>query len=185
MSVDPNGEGMNIHNQLLDMLQGKDKDNEKTKYEPPSAKDKDYDEDFDPDDPDYLPDEEETLDSHYRKMTDRVYNPDIDDDYEDYEIPESEKACSKFDKFFEDEELNKLALIAPKATVNVIRDFKVVEKKKLETPAEVIGIAKCRNPKCVTNHQPIRTWFATEANGDEISLKCHYCEKNTDIKHAF
>lgn len=104
MSVDPNGEGMNIHNQLLDMLQGKDKDNEKTKYEPPSAKDKDYDEDFDPDDPDYLPDEEETLDSHYRKMTDRVYNPDIDDDYEDYEIPESEKACSKFDKFFEDDD---------------------------------------------------------------------------------
>ena len=37
------------------------------------------------------------------------------------------------DKFFEDDELNKLALIAPRATVNVIRDFKVVEKKKLET----------------------------------------------------
>ena len=89
------------------------------------------------------------------------------------------------DKFFEDEELNKLALIAPKATVNVIRDFKVVEKKKLETPAEVIGIAKCRNPKCVTNHQPIKTRFTTENNGDEISLKCHYCEKITDIKHAF
>ena len=47
------------------------------------------------------------------------------------------------DKFFEDEELNKLALIAPKATVNVIRDFKVVEKKVLKIPAEVTGIAKC------------------------------------------
>ena len=47
------------------------------------------------------------------------------------------------DKFFEDEELNKLALIAPHATVNVIRDFKVVEKKKLSMPAEVVGIAKC------------------------------------------
>ena len=89
------------------------------------------------------------------------------------------------DRFFEDEELGKLALIAPKATVNIIRDFKVVEKKKLETPAEVIGIAKCRNPKCVTNHQPIRTWFKTVVSGDEISLKCHYCEKNTDIRHAF
>ena len=69
--------------------------------------------------------------------------------------------------------------------MNIIRDFKVVEKKKLETPAEVIGIAKCRNPKCVTNHQPIRTWFKTVVSGDEISLKCHYCEKNTDIRHAF
>ena len=89
------------------------------------------------------------------------------------------------DKFFEDDELNKLALIAPKATVNIIRDFKVVEKKKLTMPTEVVGIAKCRNPKCVTNHQPIRTWFKTVVSGDEISLKCHYCEKNTDIRHAF
>ena len=88
------------------------------------------------------------------------------------------------DKFFEDEELNKLALIAPKATVNVIRDFKVVEKKTLEIPVEVIGIARCKNPKCVTNHQPIKTKFATIQNGDEISLKCHYCEKISSIKHA-
>ena len=89
------------------------------------------------------------------------------------------------DKFFEDDELNKLALIAPRATVNVIRDFKVVEKKKLETPKEVIGVARCKNPKCVTNHQPIKTHFATVVNGNEISLKCHYCEKITGIKHVF
>ena len=89
------------------------------------------------------------------------------------------------DKFFEDEELNKLALIAPDATVNIIRDFKVVEKKKLELPEEVIGIAKCRNPKCVTNHQPIKTRFATSNKDNNISLLCHFCEKSTDIKHAF
>jgi aspartate carbamoyltransferase regulatory subunit len=88
------------------------------------------------------------------------------------------------DIFFEDEELNKLALIAPNATVNVIRNFKVVEKKKLAIPAEVVGIARCKNPKCVTNHQPIKTKFTTVKNDDKISLKCHYCEKITDIKHA-
>ena len=88
-------------------------------------------------------------------------------------------------KFFEDDELNKLALIAPKATVNVIRDFKVVEKKKLVMPEEIHGVAKCRNPKCVTNHQPIKTWFKTIDNGNEISLLCHYCEKITDSKHIF
>ena len=88
------------------------------------------------------------------------------------------------DKFFEDEDLNKLALIAPKATVNVIRDFKVVEKKTLETPEEVVGIARCKNPKCVTNHQPIKTKFTTTQDGDKISLKCHYCEKISSIKHA-
>ena len=89
------------------------------------------------------------------------------------------------DKFFEDEELNKLALIAPQATVNIIRDFKVVEKKKLSMPKEVIGIAKCRNPKCVTNHQPIQTRFTTIEKGNEIQLLCHYCEKITKTKYIF
>ena len=87
------------------------------------------------------------------------------------------------DKFFEDEELNKLALIAPNATVNIIRDFKVVEKKKLVMPKEVVGIAKCRNPKCVTNHQPIKTRFATVEKDNEIQLLCHFCEKITTTKY--
>ena len=87
------------------------------------------------------------------------------------------------DKFFEDDELNKLALIAPQATVNIIRDFKVVEKKKLVMPKEVIGMARCRNPKCVTNHQPIKTRFATIEKNNEIQLLCHFCEKITTTKY--
>ena len=86
------------------------------------------------------------------------------------------------DKFFEDEELNKLALIAPKAKVNVIRNFEVVEKKTLTMPEEIVGIAKCMNPKCITNHQPIKTRFTTIDNGNEISLLCHYCEKISDTR---
>ena len=89
------------------------------------------------------------------------------------------------DRFFEDDELNRLALIAPKATVNVIRDFKVVEKKKITMPKEIIGMAKCLNPKCVTNHQPIKTRFTTIAKGDEISLLCHFCEKVSDTRGIF
>ena len=89
------------------------------------------------------------------------------------------------DRFFEADELNRLALIAPKATVNVIRDFKVVEKKQLTLPKEIIGMAKCKNPKCVTNHQPIKTRFTTIAKGDEISLLCHFCEKVSDTKGIF
>ena len=86
------------------------------------------------------------------------------------------------DKFFEDEELNKLALIAPDATVNVIKGFQVVEKKKLQMPEVVEGIAKCMNPKCITNHQPVKTRFTTIKNANEILLHCHYCEKNSDIR---
>ena len=84
-----------------------------------------------------------------------------------------------------DDDLNRLALIAPKATVNIIRNFKVVEKKKLEMPAVVEGIARCMNPKCITNHQPVRTRFTTIDNGSSISLLCHYCEKITDTKGIF
>ncbi|MBO8456539.1 MAG: aspartate carbamoyltransferase regulatory subunit [Bacteroidetes bacterium] len=89
------------------------------------------------------------------------------------------------DRFFEDEELSKLALIAPSATVNIIRDFKVVEKKKLVMPKEISGIARCMNPKCITNHQPVKTRFTVIDNGKEISLLCHYCEKISDIKGLY
>ena len=86
------------------------------------------------------------------------------------------------DKFFEDEDLNKLALIAPKATVNIIRDFEVVEKKTLTMPEEIVGIARCMNPKCITNHQPIKTRFTTIESNNEILLLCHYCEKISDTR---
>jgi aspartate carbamoyltransferase regulatory subunit len=89
------------------------------------------------------------------------------------------------DKFFEDDELNRLALIAPNATVNVIKDFKVVEKKKVVMPEEVTGIAKCRNPKCVTNHQPIETRFTVNVKGSSTTLLCHFCEKVSDTKKVF
>ena len=89
------------------------------------------------------------------------------------------------DKFFEDKELNKLALIAPNATVNIIRDFKVTEKKKLVMPSEISGIARCRNPKCVTNHQPIKTRFKTIIKDNHISLLCHFCEKTSDARNMF
>ena len=88
-------------------------------------------------------------------------------------------------KFFEDDELNKLALLAPDATINIIRDFKVVEKKKIVMPEEVIGVAKCMNPKCVTNHQPIKTRFTVKAKGKEIALLCHFCEKVSDTRGVF
>lgn len=89
------------------------------------------------------------------------------------------------DRFFEDDELNRLALIAPHATVNIIRNFQVVEKKKLVMPERIEGLAKCMNPKCITNHQPVKTRFTVIGEGDRISLLCHYCEKISDIKSVF
>lgn len=82
------------------------------------------------------------------------------------------------DVFFSTEEINKIALIAPTAKLNIIRDFEVVEKVKVEIPDRVEGIIKCVNPKCITNHEVVSTKF-TVVSKDPIKLKCHYCEKIT------
>jgi aspartate carbamoyltransferase regulatory subunit len=86
------------------------------------------------------------------------------------------------DTFFIDKEINKIALVAPQAKLNIIRDFNVVEKKVVEVPDEIIGIAKCMNPKCITNNEKIVTKFSVVSK-NEVRLKCHYCEKITDQEH--
>ena len=81
------------------------------------------------------------------------------------------------DKFFSDNEISRLSVVAPKVILSIIRDYEVVEKKTVETPNEIIGIVKCNNPKCITNNEPMQTHFHVE--GD--TLTCHYCEKEQDI----
>lgn len=83
------------------------------------------------------------------------------------------------DKYFEKDEINKIALIAPDAKLNIIKDYNVVEKKIVEVPEKVKGIAKCVNPKCITNHESILTRF-TVISKQKVALKCHYCEKITE-----
>ena len=82
------------------------------------------------------------------------------------------------DKFFLDEEIDKIALVAPQAKLNIIRDFNVVEKREVEVPDTIIGIVKCGNPKCITNYESVTTRFAVISK-EAVSLKCHYCEKIT------
>ncbi|MGE4587236.1 MAG: aspartate carbamoyltransferase regulatory subunit [Mangrovibacterium sp.] len=80
--------------------------------------------------------------------------------------------------FFADEDINKIALIAPNAKLNIIRDYEVVEKKVVRVPEEVVGIVKCFNPKCITNHEPMTTSFRV-IGSSPLALKCKYCEKIT------
>ena len=81
-------------------------------------------------------------------------------------------------KFFRPDEINKIALVAPTATLIIIRDFKVVEKKKVDIPDTVEKIVKCFNPNCITNHEAITTRFLV-INKIDLKLQCHYCEKIT------
>ena len=80
------------------------------------------------------------------------------------------------DKFFEEEEINRIALIAPNVILNIIRDYEVVEKKYIKLPEELIGIVKCNNPKCITNNEPMNSHFYV-TDKDTGTIKCRYCER--------
>ena len=83
------------------------------------------------------------------------------------------------EKFFADDDINRIALVAPDAKLNIIRDYEVVEKKVVEVPDTIAGIARCMNPKCITNFELVTTRFRVVSKKN-VSLKCHYCEKITD-----
>ena len=77
-------------------------------------------------------------------------------------------------------EVDKIALIAPKATINIIRDYEVAEKHKVHLPDEIIGIVKCSNPTCISNSkEPVKSRFLL-VNKELPSIKCYYCERETE-----
>ena len=80
------------------------------------------------------------------------------------------------DRYFSEEELSRIALIAPSAKINIIKDFEVIEKKVLSLPDSFSGIVKCPNPKCITNNEPMKNRFEVISK-NPIILKCPYCEK--------
>ena len=80
------------------------------------------------------------------------------------------------DRFFTDEEISRLSVVAPNVKLNIIRDYEVVEKKQVIMPEEIKGLVKCNNPKCITNNEPMATLFHV-IDKEQGILKCHYCEK--------
>ncbi len=87
------------------------------------------------------------------------------------------------DVYFPEATLNRIALIAPSAKVNIIRDFEVVEKHTVELPDTIVGIVKCGNPKCITNNEPMKTRFEVVNREDGI-IRCHYCGHGVSSKDA-
>ena len=88
------------------------------------------------------------------------------------------------DRFFEEDETNKIALIAPKAKINIIKEYEVVEKRPLELPEDVREIVQCQNPACITNHQPVKTYFHVLTEEGKNMLKCHYCEREVKLEEV-
>jgi aspartate carbamoyltransferase regulatory subunit len=72
-------------------------------------------------------------------------------------------------------EVDKIALLAPHASINIIRNYKVAEKKRVKLPKTIRGIVKCANPACISNsEEPVQPTFYVEKE-DPLRLRCHYC----------
>ncbi len=81
------------------------------------------------------------------------------------------------DRELEPGEVDTIALIAPKATINIIRNYEVVEKFRVAMPKQVFGIVKCGNPNCISNtSEPVSSRFVVESGEGDDVLRCSYCE---------
>lgn len=73
------------------------------------------------------------------------------------------------------EEVDKIALLAPRATINIIRDYEVVEKQRVKLPKVIRGIIKCANPSCISNsREPVQPKFFVEKE-QPLLIRCYYC----------
>ena len=77
-------------------------------------------------------------------------------------------------KQIDEKSADKIAVIAPKATLNFIKKGSVVEKRRVELPEKMVGVFDCPNSKCVTNLETMQTRFLVE---EENTYRCAYCER--------
>ncbi len=88
------------------------------------------------------------------------------------------------DRELSQNEANKIAIIAPTASINIIRNFKLIRKAQVQIPEVIEGMVKCSNPACITNHDHVRTKFYLET-ARPLLVRCHYCERyfgESDLK---
>ncbi len=84
------------------------------------------------------------------------------------------------DRELDPKEVDKISLISPDATINIIRDFNVAEKYKVTLPQVVRGIVRCGNPSCITNlNEPVEPEFIVDSKKPPV-LRCIYCDRILD-----
>jgi len=80
-------------------------------------------------------------------------------------------------RFLKSEETNRIALISPRATVNLIKNFQVIEKRKIETPSTFVNVFQCPNPTCISNsNEPIVPMIDVVRDSPPL-LRCRYCSR--------
>ncbi len=84
-------------------------------------------------------------------------------------------------KFLKDDDTNKIAVIAPTATINMIREYKLVEKRRVSLPNEIDRIFRCSNPDCITNSTEHIESVMDVIDREGRVLKCRYCSRVLDV----
>lgn len=84
-------------------------------------------------------------------------------------------------KFLKDDDTNKLAVIAPKATINIIKDYKLIEKRRVALPNEINRIFRCSNPDCISNSTEHIESVMDVIDKEGRVLKCRYCSRVLDV----
>jgi aspartate carbamoyltransferase regulatory subunit len=84
-------------------------------------------------------------------------------------------------RFLEDADTNKLAVIAPKSTINIIKNYKLIEKRRVSLPNEIDQIFRCSNPDCITNSTEHIESIMDVIDKTGLVLKCRYCSRILDV----
>lgn len=84
------------------------------------------------------------------------------------------------DHNLEQVDADKIMILAPDATINIIKKFEVIEKIITKLPKYVSAIFTCQNPMCITNAESVETFFEVKEQGKLVKLVCRFCEKVYD-----
>ena len=84
-------------------------------------------------------------------------------------------------KFLKDDDTNKIAVISPKATINIIKNYKLIEKRRVALPNEIDRIFRCSNPDCITNSAEHIESVMDLIDKETMILKCRYCARILDV----
>lgn len=77
-------------------------------------------------------------------------------------------------------EANEITIFAPEATINIIQKFKVVQKIITTLPPSISGTFVCPNSHCITNREPVESFFTVQEKGKQVRLVCRFCEREYD-----
>jgi aspartate carbamoyltransferase regulatory subunit len=80
-------------------------------------------------------------------------------------------------RLLSDQEIHEIAVFAPNATINLVKDYKIEKKTKASLPHIIETLLVCPNTHCITNHDQVKSSFYVDSFKNKIQLRCKYCEK--------